>query len=217
MSEYNKILNHYSFKAYWVTSSLSEEEWENTGLAEKYLEKYWLSDSEYLQKWYPKQKLIFNDQANGLPDIMFQNNYKILVTRGGSLFIKEDFVQLQHCMNYIKDDYFVVIEDRSLDGELPPIKMKFPSTISWDKLLDRNFMASFLVEGLFSSYFVFGDSGEWGIYSDNEYIWPMHIIGVKCNHLSLFHNFFRELEQDFAEVKDDWLPNSYQYLIENIF
>ena len=188
MREYHLHLEHYA--TYWWSSFSSiilESEWGNKELARSYLEKYWLSQAGYKKEWQPIQDQIFINQEKGLPAQIFSEQYDLLALRGGVLLEEIDLEALQKCMLDIEDKYFVIIEN-TFDGKVdePPFRMKYPVNISWKELMSGNFISSILFEMYYKEYFIFSNSGVWGMYSANEYERPLNIIGFKPEYSSVF-------------------------------
>lgn len=214
MSEYQKHLAEYSLEGSgWFSKLVPQSEWGNKELAKKYLEKYWLSQAEYETIWKPIQNQIFINQDKSLPEMMFKEDFEMLALRGGSLFLEEDFKQLQNCFLEVGDEYFVIIEN-TYGGILQEasFKLKYPTKISWQELISGNFISSTLIESIYKEYFVFGNSGMWGKYSASDYVNPLDIIGFRSEYSSLFRNNVEQSQNEMQEIKH-WLPPLYRKLI----
>ncbi len=216
MIEYKNHIDMFSLEGSWWFSKLTpESEWGNLSLAENYLKKYWLSEDEYNAKWKPIQENIFTSLDTSLPDLVFKENYEVITLRGGCLFLKEDFEQLQECLLKVGEKYLIVVEN-TFGGELeePAFRMKYPATISWEEIANGNFISSTIIEHPHKEFFVFGASGKWGKYSANDYTWPLDIIGFKPEYGSIFRKQFKQSEEEWEEIKE-WLPPKYKELIRN--
>jgi len=208
MKEYKSLITEYSSDKYLIyTKVISEENWGDQEVAEKFLEKYWLPEKEYIENWKSLQDQIFINQNNGLPDSIFAKPYKILALRGGCLFVEDDFKYLQKCLLEIGDKYFVIIQNTFGKKLINPtaFRMKFPSNITWDELMSGNFISTALFEMFHNEFFVFGESDMWGKYAANEYIRPLDIIGVKPIYFEIFKNHFKQSEGERLEI-NTWLP-----------
>lgn len=213
MTEYTRHIEEYLVHSHSSFSNLiPEEKWGNKDLAEKYLQKYWLEEQEYLKVWKPIQDTIFN-QGKSLPDLIYRPEFELMALRGGCLFAEEDFKQLQKAMQEIGDNHFVVIQHSQefTEGE-PMFRMKFPVSITWDGLTSGNYISAVLLEMGYNEYFVFSESGKWGKYSANDYEHPLDIIGFKPEYESIFKKNFEQPSEEWEEIKE-WLPPKYK---ENI-
>jgi hypothetical protein len=158
--------------------TISDVEWGNKELAEEYLERYWLSETEYQSTWRPIQRQIFVDSEKGLPDLVFVEGFEILAFRGGCLFDQEDFERFQRCFSAIGENHFVIIENTFGNREpKPTFRMKYPTGTEWKELVSGNFASSILFEMPHKEYFIFGNSGGWGKYAANDYKDPLDIVG----------------------------------------
>ena len=218
MREYDLHLNTLSLGGSgWFSKLTSEEDWGDRGIAEKYLEKYWLPELEYEEVWKAIQNNIFSNQEEGLPRMVFKKEYNLIATKGGCLFLQEDFEQLQKILIEIGEKYFVVIEN-TFDNKLnePSFRMKFPVSISWKELTDGNYISSTILESVYKEFFVFGKSGSWGKYSANDYKHPLEIIGFYPKHSQIFISNIKQPESDWLEVKE-WLPPDYITCVKTSF
>lgn len=211
MIEYHPHLKHY--KTYWWSSfsyTIPESEWGNEELARSYLEKYWLSQAEYEKEWQPIQDQIFINQEKGLPAQIFSASYELMALRGGAVLEEIDLEALQKCMLFLGDEYFVIIEN-TYGGKLdePPFRMKYPVNISWRELMSGNFISSIIFEMYYNDYFVFSNSGVWGMYVASEYDNPLNIIGFKPKHRYIFNKNITQSEEEWKEIKEHWLPSDY--------
>ncbi len=196
MTEYEKQLRFY----------VEEETRTQTT---SYFEKYWLPKNEYLDIWLPIQQTIYDVSGSRFPDIRFRSGFEIITLRGGRVFTEEDFSLLKECMKDTCDSYFVVVEhveeDNPDHGE-PPLRFRYPSSITWDELVAGGLVSQELFESPLKEYFVFGDTGTWGKYVANDYIYPLDIIGFQERHSKVFGEHFQPLIE--AEVSG-WLPSAF--------
>lgn len=210
MKEYQSLLDKYSFEGYSLYSTyIPRSEWGKKEIAQKYLEKYWLSQKEYENKWKPIQDKIFINQDKGLPELVFASEYEILALQGGVLFEESDFKQLQKCFKTIGDKFFVIIENTFGNTIEPAFRMKYPADISWKELMSGNFISSVMCEMFHNEYFVFGESTEWGKYSANDYINALDLLGFTKKYRSLFKSNF-EISQEEAHTIKQLLPEAYK-------
>lgn len=213
MKEYSKHISVYEVYAQMHFSKLIPEEiWGNKELAEKYLQKYWLSQQEYLSVWKPIQSKIFI-QGKSLPQLIYDTKFKIIALRGGCLFTKDDFKQLQKALQEIGEEHFVVIQNSQdfTEGE-PMFRMKFPVDITWEELTSGNYISAVLLEMSYNEYLVFGSKGDWGKYAANDYENPLDILGFKSELATVFNKHFEQPIKEREEIYG-WLPKEYKKLI----
>lgn len=211
MKEYSAILEGFSDEGYRMYSRIvPASQWGNRQVAEDYLKRYWLSFDEYERTWKQVQDRIFTNQEVGLPQMLFASGYELQASRGGCLFVQEEFVRLQECMQAIPEQFLFVIEN-TFGGRVkgPIFRMKFPTSISWDALAGGNFASSILLEMPHKEYFVFGESGSWGKYVANDYESPLDILGFKRDVASVFENKFSLSEAEEREIAQV-LPPAYR-------
>lgn len=214
MIEYIRHIEEYSAYSHSSFSKLiPSDKWGNKQLAEKYLQKYWLTEQEYQKIWKPIQDKTFN-QNKGLPELVYRPEFEMIVLRGGCLFVEEDFKQLQKAMQEVGDTDFVIIQHSQefTDGE-PMFRMKFPVNITWEELISGNYISAVLLEMSYNEYFVFGLKGGWGKYSANDYENPLDIIGFKPELASIFREHFKRPKEEQEEIWE-WLPQEYKALIK---
>lgn len=214
MVEHNRLLNEYSLEKYSMYSKIiSEQEWGDKSKALEYLKKYHLSEEEYLSKWKLIQSNIFRNTGGSLPEMMFNIGFSLLATRGGILFEKDDFESLQNCIMQLGDKKLIIVQN-DFGGKLktPPLRMSYPSDITWEDLISGNFISTVLFEMFANEYFVFSESGSWGKYSANDYKQPLDIIGFRDSFELVFKENFEQPREEWEEIKE-WLPPKYKNLI----
>jgi len=200
-------------------------------ISEEYLKKYWLDERELQNYWQPLRDKIFCSKSSCLPDVMFKENFELIVLMGGVIFTKNDFEALQNCMFKAGDKWFVVVENKYTqpvitgnDGQVmvhPLLHFKFPIEITWKELLNGGLVSMELFETSYKEFFVFGNSAKWGKYAANEY-WnaladpagtPLDIIGFKPELAPIFREYFKQSKEDQEEIRE-WLPQKYKKLIK---
>lgn len=214
MREFDNHLEYY--KNYWFadfSSIIPSKNWGNVQQAESFLQKYWLSESEYLSFWKPIQNKIFI-QKEKLPNLIFLSGFKLIALKGGCLFMQEDFSQLQKVMKQVGDEYFVVIQHSQKFTQTEPLfRMKFPADITWEELTSGNYISAVLLEMGLNQYYVFGSKSNWGKYSANDYLLPIDFLGFKPELYPIVKNYFKQTKEEKEEIKN-FLPEKYKMLIE---
>ena len=183
-------------------------------MADEYLRKYYLPRNEYIDRWKPIQNSIFLNETQGLPDMIFQPEFSLLVARGGRLFDKEDFEALRSCMIDLGDKHMIIVQN-DYNGIIEQdllIRMKFPVDITWNEVMSGNYISTVIFEMFANGFFVFSESGIWGKYSDNEYENPLDIFGVREEFLPILKKHFKQAREEQEELFT-WLPDSYQRLM----
>jgi hypothetical protein len=214
MIEYIRHIDEYLIYQYSSFSKLvPSDKWGNKKQAEEYLQKYWLSEQEYMSVWKQIQDNIFV-QGKSLPDLIYHSGFEIIVLRGGCLLIEKEFMQLQKAMHDVGDNYFVIIQHSQdfTEGE-PMFRMKYPVNITWKELISGNYISAVLLEMSYNEYYVFGESGEWGKYAANDYDYPLDIIGFKPELASIFREQFMQPKEEHDEIRG-WLPQEYKGILK---
>lgn len=215
MIEYKQLLDEYSSEYYLLYSTtITEKEWGNKDAALEYLKKYHLFEDEYLVKWKPVQDMVFKNHDKSLPEMMFSKGFSFLAIRGGILFEKEDFENLQSCVRQLGDKKLLIIQN-DFGGKLnsTPLRMSYPSDMTWEELMSGNFISTVIFEMFANEYFVFSESGKWGKYSANDYEQPLDLIGFKPEYESIFKKNFEQPPEEWEEIKE-WLPPEYKEIIK---
>lgn len=214
MIEYSRHLEE--LLNYWFgdfSKLIPSDRWGDKKLAEEYLHKYWLPEQEYISTWKPIQDEIFV-QGNSLPDLIYRPEFEMIAFGGGCLFVQEDFKQLQKAMQEVGEKHFVIIQHSQefMEGE-PMFRMKFPVKITWEEITSGNYISAVLLEMSYNEYFVFGENGNWGKYSANDYEYPLDIIGFKPELASIFKEHFKLPKKEKEEIRE-WLPQEYKKYIK---
>ena len=205
-------------------------DWADDTIAESYLKKYGLY-SNWESNWEELQKSIFYLDRQ-LPDMIFKKDFEFISLLGGVTFEQEDFEQLQSCLQQIGERKFYVVQDTygmSPDQKKYALKMKYPSNIGWDELMSGNFISTILFETYPNHYYVFGDSGAWGMYVATDYVdeavnpagTPIRIIGFDPKYRAIFRDTFEIPEGEYCENVDyipeeerpdlkEWVPEKYR-------
>lgn len=214
MIEYIRhIEEYYNYGHSSFSTLVPSDQWGDKKLAKEYLQKYWLPEQEYLSAWKPIQDKIFV-QGKSLPDLVYRPEFEMIALRGGCLFLEEDFKQLQKAMQEVGEEHFVIIQHSQYFTEEEPIfRMKFPTTITWTELTSGNYISAVLLEMSYNEYFVFGESGNYGKYSANDYEAPLDIIGFKPALAPIFREYFKQPQEEQEAIRE-WLPQEYKGLIK---
>jgi len=200
-------------------------------ISEEYIKKYWLNEIEIQGYWKPLKDKIFRSRSTYLPDIMFEENFKLIALIGGVIFTENEFKSLQNCMLKAGDRWFVIIENKHMQPIVkdnndkniiqPLLNFKFPIDITWQELINGGFVSLDLFETSYKEFFVFGDSAKWGKYVANEYCnisvsslgTPLDIIGFKPELAPIFEKHFKQSREEQEEIRK-WLPQEYKNLIK---
>lgn len=212
----NEFSNHLEkYLNYWFadfSKLIPVDSWGNKQMAEQFLQKYWLSEPEYLTKWKPIQNQIFiRDKC--LPELIYDAEFKIMALRGGCLFLEDEFKQLQNALIETGENFIIIIQHTSdfTEGE-PLFKMKFPVNINWEELMSGNYISAVLFEMNYNNYFVFGSNDNWGKYSANDYEIPLDIIAFKEEIEPIFKKHFKQDIEEYEEMIEI-LPKEYKKIV----
>jgi hypothetical protein len=172
-----------------------------------FLEKYWLSEEEYLNIWLPIKNEIFQSKSISLPDLMFNPEFDLLFLLGGLLFSEDGFNALKKCIESTGDTHFVIIQNANEDEV--PFRLKFPSKISWSELIDGGAVSFEVFKRPIRDYYVLGDTGNWGKYLSDEY--SLDIIGYRKEFKNTFMKIFESYIKDQREGVIKKLPPAYKH------
>lgn len=178
--------------------------------AKQYLEKYWLDKKELTEVWLKIKNRIFNKDFRQLPDPVINKDFDVIILKGGIVLYDKEFELLQSCMKTIGDKYFIILEDYDENNPPhssgPPYRLKYPIDITWQEMTGKDDPYS-VPFGVFfrpiRNFFVFGDSGTWGIYEGSDYYPPLSIIGFVKKYSGLFHDKYKIPEKDIEDKKMD--------------
>lgn len=220
MKEYQSILDKFSDG--WCSFFTSKQ---YSGIPHEvidYLDKYWLQKVEFDNTWLPIKNTIFKGDFKSLPSI-FKDDFEIIIEIGGSVINTENYYkQMQVCMKSLGDQYFVLVQDLDKPINLPPFanvidwppaRFKYPVDISYEEILSGEFVSEERIQMGDIDYFVYGDSGNWGIYAGDDLFYPLHIIGFKKQFSELFRSHFSVPQNDVETVKQ-WLEKDIAFINE---
>jgi hypothetical protein len=172
---------------------------------QEYLEKYWLDRHELNEVWLKIKNKIYNPTFKAFPEPVFNSSFDTIVRKGGSVLSQDKLTQIQSCMKNIGERYLLLVEDYDETNPPhtsgPPFRFKYPVDISWEEMNDGGEL-SFIVFLPERNYFVFGDSGQLGKYTGNDYEYPLDIIGFNRKYSDLFQSKFKIPEEDIEDLKE---------------
>ena len=199
-------------------------DWLDKTAAENYLKRYGLFDekNEDWEAMKEKQEAIFYLDKR-LPDMIFKKDFEFIGLLGGAIFEERDFNQFKSCLDKIGEKTFVVVQELfryEAETIKHSLKMKYPADISWEELMSGNYISTILFEGYECDYYVFGESGEWGMYVSDEYYsedydgktispdgGPINIMG--------FSKEYRDIFRKGYEIPDGQYYENVDYLLED--
>lgn len=189
------------------------QDWSSVGKAESYLEKYWLVEKEYLEKWKPIQDKIFINQDSWFPEMMFENQYYLYPTIGGKVFWEKSIVAFNNCLSEIGESKFVVIQNTFNDtytglNDGLFFRLKYPVGIKWEELNIGHTLTDDLLIGADQDFFVFGENKGWAMYSATRNLWPMNILAFKQEYKEIFLKYFSPIKLQEENIVE-FLPEIY--------
>ncbi len=113
-------------------------------------------------------------------------------------------------------------------GENKPIKpstrFRFPIEISWEEInlnhknpkqISFDQHVSDLIIGFFAEtdyFYIFGDSGKWGMYAPNDDINPINVISCAPEYEKAFSQYLFQLHESKNMITQakEWLPTTYK-------
>lgn len=191
--ELQNLIDKYSseFYYYLFENDLTLQEWVGQK-GKDFLNKYYISNNVYNQKWLKKHSEIFKNVYDRYPKEVFSSGYKYFAIDGGVLFEEEEFNILKECMIDIGDKYLIIIQNTQKENATP-LRMCFPIDISWSELASGNSISTILFKMSANEYFVFSESCSWGKYVASESDDVVDIYGILNNDkiINIFKNNFR--------------------------
>ena len=190
---------------------------------EDYLATYWLDMQELNQVWIPIRNKVFPGGCLSFPDNMFPNDFNTMLRVGGSAIHSEEYLKcLQQCMEAAGDHFFVVIEDHIQKGDKssvlvgsdrtpwPAFRFKYPVSVSFKQIMNGEYLSEEVLRMGDRDYFIFGDTGSWGIYAGDDVLWSLHIIGCQKGLSDTFNRNFP------AGKLEKQIPGSLKNVMDNI-
>ncbi len=219
MRNIDDIVKYYAncgVEAYTNYHDISTD-WIDGDIAKKYLEKYGVSQQDQDCCDFVQKSVFYLDRQ--LPDMIFRKNFEFVTLLGGAMFEEKDLSQFKSCLKQVGEQHFVVVQDTF--GFEPGtvnnvLRMRFPSDISWDELMSGNYISTVLFEPFYNHYYVFGESGEWGMYVANEgYIGDRQIAGGPAPiRLIGFNPKYRDIFRDTLEIPEGGYCENVDYILE---
>lgn len=182
---------------------------------EAYYNRYGLTEEEYTQKWKLIWQSVFDPEATVFPEmVMFRPDFKLFFTMPeGEAITRKLLTVLKRCMRTLGEREFVIMHNEllfrdmhSCTPEATPRKLKFPATITYPKILDGGIHVSmFFIANRQSinQYFVFSESGLWGLYGGGiDEIDPdmpdycTYILGFREEVAPLFIKYFQDFDTE---------------------
>ena len=223
MKEFQYLLDYYSLSdAQLFSGYFKLNQTINIQKAESFLDKYWLLNDEFLNKWKPIQDTMFCNLDQGLPAMVFENGFEILVSEEGSLFDEQRFEKIKKCILACGDDSFVVIQN-DFDGHYvgamggkgekykkPALfNLKFPASITWQELMSGDFISAILCGFPMGTYLLYGYSKSWAFYVDNEvFKIPLQVVAFKSEFEQAFRKEFSP-DSKVQQLLNSRLPEIY--------
>ena len=176
-----KCLDVYSSEFYigmfGFNPDMDEEESYNRGKA--FLERYAMNDADYKNECLTVMRQIFKQSPSEMFRIhhhsaydMFQDRFHLFVNIGGTLFGEDDYTLIQAIGKSFGDKYWYIVEDETCEQDVDvAFKLRFPIDISWQELISGGCISDVVFNMFHNNYYVFGDSGCWGRWSDCENSW----------------------------------------------
>lgn len=206
---YNEIISRCS--AVYPMFSFSnnvEDETKSEKKALKYLQKYYISNALLLNHCKMLQKVIFRLPSLGLPDSVFNNRFELKCILGGCLFNEEEYNLFIKILRTLGEKRFYVLQN-DYGGKLEcPLCLQFDIGTTWDDMNSGGMLSDYLLRMPYEQYFFFGDKGNWGRFTDNEFDCPVDVYGFTENAEDSISHFFQK-----EDIRENEL---YHYLPEQM-
>lgn len=206
---YNKIIDRCSAVYPMFTFSKDvEDEKKSEKKALDYLERYHISDAQHADYCEILQKKIFRLPTLGLPDDVFNNGYSLKSILGGCLFAEEDYALFIEILRTLGEKRFYVLQN-DYGGKLEcPLRLQFDIGTTWNDINSGGMLSDYLLRMPYEQYFIFGDKGNWGRFTDMEFDCPVDVYG--------YYNNIEDSLSHFFEKEDIHANELYHYLPEQI-
>ena len=203
---YNKIIDRCSaVYPMFSFSNIVEDETKSEKKALEYLQKYYISNVQQLNHCKMLQNIIFRLPSLGLPDDVFNNGYSLKSILGGCLFAEEDYALFIEILRTLGEKRFYVLQN-DYGGKLEcPLCLQFDIGTTWDEMNSGGMLSDYLLRMPYEQYFIFGDKGNWGRFTDNEFDCPVDIYGF-CKNVEEFVSHFFQKEDIQTNEFYHYLP-----------
>lgn len=180
--------------------------------ARRYMDTYWLDDTEYRAIWKPLQDLIFVE--NALPEQrVFKDGFNMVPLRAGCIFWEEYFNRFSSLLTEIQETSFAIIQTlNDINKETPLMRFRYQWPISWGEINSGSYISDLMLRGLINDYCLIGHSGQWGRYKSNDATdLPWDLYFCKPELTPLFKKHLVPPDEDM-EVLLSWLTEEYREL-----
>lgn len=182
------------------------------------LERLWLTDEEYQNRWLKVQQKIFSGKR--FPKQIYNPGYYLYGVTSTGLFVKEEIEALQECLRIcnIQEEYIVIIEDRQRARSVPKVKLQLPANEPWYKILPASKSLEELILDKFplssGHYSIFGSNGKWAKYSSIDLIdIDMDIWAFKDKEfMDIFKARYKDFPDNINKPFADILPGEYSMM-----
>lgn len=190
--------------------------WPNKMAAERFCERYWLSDADYDRAVRPVVSQVFVSETASPPAQVFQNGYAIVARRGGCLFVRNDFETLMPLVASLGDTSIAIVQNpSSTTAALPPMRFQFQTSTSWEEMISGGCLSAILLDMPHQEYFVVGQSSDWGLYVASDYAQPLTLFGVRPTLAQRFVDAFPIDLVEETELRQRWIPPAYTHRLQS--
>ena len=189
------------------------EKQESIGMSKRraleFLDKYSIRSDNEIQSIKLLQSRIFHIPTDGLPHEVFHTGYSLKTVLSGCLFNKPDFSIFVEILHLVEERCFYIIQN-DYNGKLEqPLILKFPVDLSWEEMNSGGMLSDYLLRMPYEQYFLFGGSGVWGRFTDNEFDCPCDVYGFSGIAEEKINHIFHE-EVDYSNDFYKYLPPVYR-------
>ena len=147
-------------------------------LSEAYLDAFWLSPQE-LSRYNEARCRVFPEKHFVSDRTSFNPRFDVFRTIGGCTLYKELYEVLQKFMGGVGDQVLIMeqdgVENTLMDDGEPFFNLRYPVTTKWEQMHVKNEGISEVMFGFaFRQFFVYGNSGMWGLYAGNDWLAPLN-------------------------------------------
>lgn len=117
---------------------------------------------------------------------------------------RDNFKEFLSCIRITGDRSFIILEDYDENNPPhesgPPLRFKYPIDITMETIRSGADISKQLFRPV-RNFFVFGDSGQWGKYVGNDFIYPLEIIGFNRKYSHFFYSKLKIPQEDVEDLK----------------
>lgn len=191
-----------------------------------FINKYVLTDEDYLSDWSAVQERIFSISKDAhnpiwLPERVFSIEYNYNVFLPGGFLIDADYLEnLKSFLSGLSELVFVMIENDWIKNSYKGPHFIFPASITWEEYKSGGAIVEPLITSFDRDYYIFGKTDRWGLYLSSGL--DLIVAGFKDEATAIEFNKCFNINEDVHQGLEDILdylkksePEIYNKLLTN--